>query len=318
MYFVTFIDDHSRKVWVRLLKSKDQVLEAFKEFHARVERETGRKLKYVRFDNGGEYRGPFEAYCSSHGIRLEKTPPKTPQLNGLAERMNRTLTERVRCMLSHAKLPKTFWGEALMTAVDILNLTPSVPLDGDIPEEVWSGKKASYNHLKVFGCRAFVHIPKDERAKLDAKTKECIYLGSPRDEFGYRLWDPANSKVVRSRDVVFFEDQTIEDIRNSTRPTRRTNKSTEPCPTQVQQEATNDGADDDGHAEPDDQETSLDAQPDLEAQSSTPPEPEPEPRRSSRDKRPSNRYSSDEYVTLTDEGEPQSYKEAIADTHKEE
>ncbi len=62
MYFVTFIDDHSRKVWVRLLKSKDQVLEAFKEFHAQVERETGRKLKCVRSDNGGEYRGPFEAY----------------------------------------------------------------------------------------------------------------------------------------------------------------------------------------------------------------------------------------------------------------
>jgi len=108
LYFVTFIDDHSRKVWVSLLKTKDQVLEAFKEFQAKVERETGRKLKCVRADNGGEYRGPFESYCKVHGIRLEKTPPKTPQLNGLAERMNRTIEERVRCMLSHAKLPKSF------------------------------------------------------------------------------------------------------------------------------------------------------------------------------------------------------------------
>lgn len=136
-----------------------------------VERETGQKLKCVRVDNGGEYRGPFETYCKVHGIRLEKTPPKTPQLNGLAERMNRTIEERVRCILSHAKLPKSFWGEAVSTIVDIINLSPSVPLDGDIPEEVWSGKKVFYNHLKVFGCRAFVHIPKDERAKLDSKTK---------------------------------------------------------------------------------------------------------------------------------------------------
>ena len=145
-----------------MLKTKDQVLEAFKEFQAIVERETGQKLKCVRADNGGDDCGPFESYCKVHGIRLEKTPPKTPQLNGLAERMNQTIEERVRCMLFHAKLPKSFWGEAVKTAVDIINLSHSVPLDGAIPEEIWSRKKVSYNHLKVFGCRAFVHIPRDE------------------------------------------------------------------------------------------------------------------------------------------------------------
>ena len=86
----------------------------------------------------------------------------------------------------------------------IINLTPSVPLEGDVLEEVWLNKKVSYNHLKVFGCRVFVYIPKDERAKLDSKIKECNYLGSPRDYFGYRLWDPANRKIIRSIDVVFF------------------------------------------------------------------------------------------------------------------
>ena len=247
LYFVTFIDDHSRKVWLHLLKSKDQVLDAFKEFHALVERETGRKIKSIRSDNGGEYRGPFEAYCKKYGIRLEKTPPKTPQLNGLAERMNRTIEERVRCVLSHAKLPKSFWGEAIMAVVDIVNLTPSIPLEGAIPEEVWTGKKASYNHLKVFGCRAFVHIPKDERAKLDAKTKECIYLRSPKDEFGYRLWDPINKKVVRSRDVVFFKDQTIEDIKNSEKPRLRSSKNTELTPVRREENDTTENSDAEDH-----------------------------------------------------------------------
>ncbi|GJY87788.1 putative RNA-directed DNA polymerase [Tanacetum coccineum] len=109
-YFVTFIDDHSRKVWVYTLKTKDQVLDVFKQFHALVERQTGKKLKCIRTDNGGEYIGPFDAYCREHGIQHQKTPPKTPQLNGLAERMNRTLVERVRCLLSHAGLPASFWG----------------------------------------------------------------------------------------------------------------------------------------------------------------------------------------------------------------
>mgnify|MGYP002776927230 CR=1 FL=1 len=107
-YFVTFIDDYSQKLWASVLKMKDKVLSVFKEFQARAKRETSRKLKAVRADNGGEYRGPFEEYCRNQGIRLEYTVPKTPELNGLAERMNQTVMERVRSMLAHAKLPKTF------------------------------------------------------------------------------------------------------------------------------------------------------------------------------------------------------------------
>jgi hypothetical protein len=77
LYYVTFIDEYSRKVWVFALKIKDQVMNVFKIFHMKVERETMRHLKCVRVDNGGEYRGLFEDYCKSHGIRLEKTVPKT-------------------------------------------------------------------------------------------------------------------------------------------------------------------------------------------------------------------------------------------------
>ena len=77
LYYVTFIDDHSRKVWAYALKFKDHVLDVLKDFHVKVERQTGKQLKYVRADNGGEYRRPFEQYCRSHGIKLEKTVPKT-------------------------------------------------------------------------------------------------------------------------------------------------------------------------------------------------------------------------------------------------
>jgi len=78
LYFVTFIDDCSRKLWVYALQWKDQVLEKFKGFHAMVERQSGKKLKCICSDNGGEYRGPFDVYCRQHGIRHEKIPPKTP------------------------------------------------------------------------------------------------------------------------------------------------------------------------------------------------------------------------------------------------
>ena len=72
LYYVTFIDDHSRKVWAYALKSKDQVLDIFKDFHVKVKRQTGKQFKSVKVDNSGEYKGPFEQYCRSHGIKLEK------------------------------------------------------------------------------------------------------------------------------------------------------------------------------------------------------------------------------------------------------
>ena len=187
LYYVTFIDDHSRKVWAYALKSKYQVLDVFKDFHVKVERQTSKQLKSVKADNGGEYRGQFEQYCRSHGIKLEKTVLKTPQQNGVAKRMNRTICDRIRCMLSHVKLLKSFWGEAMRIVTDLINLSLLYPLEGDIPKRVWTRKFVSFEHLRVFGCRAFIHVPRDKRSKLDNKTKQCIFLGYSNEDFGYRL-----------------------------------------------------------------------------------------------------------------------------------
>ncbi|KAK8589774.1 hypothetical protein V6N12_024165 [Hibiscus sabdariffa] len=127
--------------------------------------------------------------------------------------MNRTLIERVRCLLPDAKLPRSFWVEVLNIVEHVINLSPSVPLRCDVLDKVWIGKNVSYDHLRVLDCKALVHVPKDERSKLDAKTHQCIFIGyGLNGEFGYRLYDLVQKKLVRSRDVVFIEDQTIDDI----------------------------------------------------------------------------------------------------------
>ena len=133
--------------------------------------------------------------------------------------MNKKIEELIRCMLSNAKFPKSFQAEAMCTAVDLINLSLSVLLEGDVLERVWTGKDVSYKHLRVFGYKAYVHIPKDERSKLDDKAKECIFLGYGHEEFGYRLWDPVARKLIRSRDVVFLEDQIVCDEKISIIPT---------------------------------------------------------------------------------------------------
>ena len=67
------------------------------------------------------------------------------------------------------------------------------------------GRSVSYRNLRVFWCLAYVHVAKDQRSKLDNKSKPCIFPGYSEDEFGYRLWDLIDKKVVRSRDIVFME-----------------------------------------------------------------------------------------------------------------
>ena len=137
--------------------------------------------------------------------------PKTPELNKMVERMNQIVMERVRCMLAHAKFPKTYWIEALKTIVYMINRSPLVPLEGDIPQRVSTGKDVSYRHMRVFGCLAYVHVAKDRRGKLDPKCRLCIFLGYDDDKFGYRLWDLIDKKVTRSRYIVFMEEKIVAD-----------------------------------------------------------------------------------------------------------
>ncbi|KAG8480907.1 hypothetical protein CXB51_025473 [Gossypium anomalum] len=154
-YMLTFIDDFSRKVWAFFLKQKSDVFSAFKSWKIMIEKQTGKQIKYLRTDNGLEFcSDEFNRLCKSEGIVRHLTVRHTPQQNGVAERMNRTIMEKVRCMLSNANLPKSFWAEAASTACFLINRSPSVAIEKKTPQEVWSGNPANYSDLKIFGCPA--------------------------------------------------------------------------------------------------------------------------------------------------------------------
>ena len=221
-YFLTFVDDKTRYVWVYPLKYKDEVFDGFLEWKALIEKSSGLKLKAIRTDNGGEYTSKkFESYLKSEGIRHERTVPKTPEQNGVAERLNRTLVEMVRSMLIDANLSHKFWAEALSTAAYLKNRSPSRGLEGITPVEALTKRKPKVDHLRIFGCDAYVHIPKDERNKLDSKAKKTIFMGYGNETKGYRLYDPQRGKIFYSRDVKFNEtkrefEQASSDIEQET------------------------------------------------------------------------------------------------------
>ena len=218
-YFLTFIDDNTRYVWVYPLKHKNEVFGCFRKWKALVEKSSGRKLKVLRTDNGGEYTSTeFEDYLREEGVRHERTVPKTPEQNGVAERLNRTLVEMTRSMLIDSKLPHRFWAEALATAAYLRNRCPTKAVDGMTPHEAWTSVKPTVKHFRVFGCDAFVHIPRDERHKLDSKSKKCILLGYGEETKGYRLYDPEKRKVFYSRDVKFNESEKQKEEQDSNDP----------------------------------------------------------------------------------------------------
>ncbi|CAB0002804.1 unnamed protein product, partial [Nesidiocoris tenuis] len=205
-YFLTLVDDHSRHVFVYILKEKSQVKKYLADFKALVECQTGRKIKAIRSDNGTEFcNSAVSQLFTQAGIIHQRTMNYTPQQNSRVERAQRTLVEKARSMLADAKLGKEFWAEAIVTACYLINRSPSRALGERTPYEVWHGEKPDLSHLRVFGCSAWAHIPKQRRKKLDPKSERLIFIGYPEDRRGYRLLDPVTKRVTNSRDVHFVE-----------------------------------------------------------------------------------------------------------------
>ena len=212
-YFLTFIDDFSRKIWVYVLKSKSEVLARFKEWKTLVERQSEHVVKVLRTDNGGEYISKaFDDFLSKHGIARQNSSPYTPQQNGVAERANRTIVEMARSMIHAQRLGHEFWAEAVCNAVYVRNRCPTKAVEGKTPEEAWSGRMPHVSHMRVFGCVAYAKVPDQRRTKLDAKGVKCLFLGYCEGTKAYRLICLETKKIIKSPDVVFFEDKThLED-----------------------------------------------------------------------------------------------------------
>jgi hypothetical protein len=181
-----------------------------------VEKQATKSIKILRSDQGGEYKlGDFNKYCKDNGIVQQFTVPHTPQQNGVTERKSRTLVECARSMMKGKNLSNAFCAEAINTAVYLKNRIPTRCLDNVTPFEALNGSKLAVYNFKVFGCKAFSHIPKENRRKLDAKAIKCIFIGYCSEFKEYKLFDPATHKVFASRDVLFHQKEAGNHDNNS-------------------------------------------------------------------------------------------------------
>ncbi len=221
-YFVTFIDDFSGYCVAYLIRHKSEVFGKFKELFEFVKNKYQCTISILRSDNGGEYLSKnFENYLKENGIESQTSTAYTPQQNGVAERMNRTLQDSMRSMLMEAKLSKQYWGYALKCAVFVRNLCQSTSTKRKAPFEMLTGEAPKLEKLHVFGCICYAHIAKELRSKLDPRAIRCIFLGYSEQSSGYIVQIIETAKISVFRDVKFLETEFLSTERKVEQPLKK-------------------------------------------------------------------------------------------------
>ncbi|KAI3830073.1 hypothetical protein L1987_04206 [Smallanthus sonchifolius] len=205
-YFLTIVDDYSRAVWVYLLKNKDEVFCSFQSFFNLIQNQFEKTIKMCRTDNGTEFiNNQMIGFLNSKGILHQTSCTYTPQQNGIVERKHRHLLNVARALLFQGGIPISFWSDCVLTAVYLINRTPSSVLSGKSPYELMFRFNPSLSHLRNFGCLCFSTILQNTN-KFSSHAEKCVLIGYSNVKKGYKLWSLDQRKVIFSRDVKFYEN----------------------------------------------------------------------------------------------------------------
>lgn len=203
-YFLSFIDDYSKIAKVYCIKSKDEVFDYFVEYVNEVENVSNKRVRKIRCDNGKEYiNNRIRNFVREKGIQLDFCPPYVHELNGTAERFNRTIMNMSRCLFAEAKIHKRFWPEIVKAATYLKNRTLANTVEKKTPYEIFFSKKPDVRNLRLYGSRVFVKIPKEKlKSKWDKRAERGILVGY--SNVGYRIL--INNKVIIARHVDIIEE----------------------------------------------------------------------------------------------------------------
>ncbi|KAJ9524806.1 hypothetical protein QJQ45_024410 [Haematococcus lacustris] len=216
LYVATFLDEHTKLSVCVPISSKAQVPDTVRTVIEELETQSGYRCKAIRTDNGTEYvNSRMREYCASKGIVHQHSAPYSPQQNGAAERLNRTIFEKARSIIHSADISLSFWAHAVKFSNHVRCLLPvsGQPLT---PWEAFYGVKPDLSGLRVFGCRVWLHIPDHQRSKLQAKSVEGLFIGYEPGSKAYRVL--VNGRETCSKDIVFDELSVLQPTRQQDQP----------------------------------------------------------------------------------------------------
>ena len=212
-YVHSITDDKTRFSFVYLLKGKDDAYKIFEKFFPLVATQFNSKVVRLRTDQGGEFLNDrLKRFLADHGIIHETTNAYTPQQNGVAERLNRTLADKVRCIYyENPKIPPNLWVEVYEHANYLRNISPTKSnKNGKTPWQALYRKKADVSNLRPFWEPVIIHIPSEKQdGKFSARGFEAHFIGFEPGIKGIKYYIPGTRQISTSRDYVFPRDPTI-------------------------------------------------------------------------------------------------------------
>jgi transposase InsO family protein len=205
-YYVSFTDDFSRFTNVYFLHTKDETFQSYQVYEAWMKTQHKVQIKTLRSDRGGEYLNQeFSDHLRKAGTTRKLTVHDTPEYNGVAERLNRTILNKVRAMLHDSDLPKFLWGEATKHAVYLKNCTWTRTLGETTPFEILNNKKPDLSNIHPWGCKVRVHDAGG--SKLDGRSRIGRWMGLDEETGdGHRIYWPEKRTITVERSVKFNFD----------------------------------------------------------------------------------------------------------------
>ena len=205
LYLAVIVDEDTRFTHAYCLQSKDELCACVKEHVALVERRTHDRVLALFSDNEPVIlQGAFQEWLRTSGISHYTTQTYSPEMNGLAENAIKQIVTRASAMMADASIPVGFWPEAVRCSAYLKNRSPHKAINMT-PFEAYFGTKPNLSHLKIFGCRCYAHIEKENRKKFDSHTVECIFMGYYATERLFAVFDVTRRIMLKKRDVIFFE-----------------------------------------------------------------------------------------------------------------
>nr|GEW28326.1 hypothetical protein [Tanacetum cinerariifolium] len=210
-YCLVVTDDFSWFTWTFFLKTKDETSGILRNFITEIENLKELKVKIIRCDNGGEFRNKeVNDFCLKKGIKREFNNARTPQQNRVAERRNKTLIKAARTMLADAKLPVTFWAEAVKTACYVQNRVLVNKSQNKTPYELFNGRTPAIGFLKPFSCHVMILNILDNLGKFETKGDECYFIGYSMSSKAFRVFNKRTKSVEENLHVDFLENKPIK------------------------------------------------------------------------------------------------------------
>jgi hypothetical protein len=205
-YFMLLVDEYTRMTAFFFIKNKSKSFENFKIYKEMVENDMDSRIKFLRYDNGGEFTSKeFMDYFSSHRIKRKLFVARTSQQNGVVERKNMTVQEMAQIMLMDSKLIDIFWTQVVHTTIHIQNRVMLRNNTDKTPYELWKGRPTNVNHFRVFGSKCYIKREDGRMGKFDSRVDKRILVGYSSTKKEYKCYNLILKKYVESINVTIDE-----------------------------------------------------------------------------------------------------------------